>query len=615
MIEKINNPSDLKKLSKEDLPVLAEEIRSFIIETVSKTGGHLASNLGVVELTLVLHYLFDSPKDSFIFDVGHQSYIHKILTGRRDKFNTLRQFNGISGFPKREESEHDIAETGHAGTSISYALGLSIARKLQGVDGEVIAIIGDGAMTSGMALEAMNNISNVNNDLIVIVNNNDMSIGNNIGVISKALNTAFNEKLAQDVSKKIKDILSVLPFFGKMANDIIYRLESSIRSFVTPSIIFREFGFKYFGPIDGHNYDELFNVFENIKNIKGPRLIHINTVKGKGYEIAEKNPAKFHGISPFDVETGALKSPSSRIFSNLAGECIIKAAHENESIIAITAAMESGTGLGDYSKIFPNRFFDVGIAEEHATTFASGASSSGMTPCVFIYSTFMQRAFDQVMHDVALMNANVKFMIDRAGLVPDDGDTHQGIYDVAFLKIIPNMTIFAPVCENDFRQMFELSISIKTPTALRYPKDALPAVNEKLIPEKVEIGKCHIVDEGSDFVIISYGVILNTIYDVSLKSDKNISIINLCTVKPLDELGIVNACKKAKKVLVIEESVIEGGVGESIASIFTKHDLSSKLKIHGIENKFLEVGTRKKLLEIYKFDFDGITSIVEEFFS
>ncbi|WP_456060302.1 1-deoxy-D-xylulose-5-phosphate synthase, partial [Brachyspira pilosicoli] len=449
-LENINSIDDLKKLSVEELPILASEIREFLIKSVSETGGHLGSNLGVVDLTIVLHYLFNSPRDAFIFDVGHQAYTHKILTGRKNRFNTLRKYKGLSGFPKREESEHDIEETGHSSTSLSFSYGVASAKKILGYSGEVIAIIGDGAMTGGMALEAMNNIAHTDKDMIIILNNNEMSIGKNIGAISKFLNTTLNDSIIQDASYKLKNLVSTLPF-GDIANEFIDRGKGAIRSFVAPGIAFSGLGFKYFGPVDGHNYEELIETFEKVKSIHGLRIVQVNTIKGKGYTIAEENPTKFHGIAPFDIETGELKKKSSKTFSNLAGECIVDAAKEDKRIIAITAAMESGTGLSEYAKLFKDRYFDVGIAEQHSVTFAVGLAESGLIPYVYLYSTFLQRAYDQVIHDVGIMNANVKFMIDRAGLVPEDGDTHQGVYDISFLSIIPNIVIMAPVAEKDFK--------------------------------------------------------------------------------------------------------------------------------------------------------------------
>lgn len=623
-IENINSPLDLKKLKKEELPLLAEEIRDFIIKTVSNTGGHLGSNLGVVDLTIVLHYLFDSPKDAFIFDVGHQTYTHKILTGRKDKFHTLRAYGGISGFPKKCESEHDIEDTGHASTSLSFAYGVAQAKNILLDSGEVIAIIGDGAMTGGMALEAINNIAHTNTDMIIILNNNEMSIGKNIGAISKFLNATLNDDLIQEVSYKIKDLVSTLPF-GDIANEIIDRGKGAIRSFVAPGIAFRELGFKYFGPVDGHNYEELISTFEKIKQIKGARLIQVNTIKGKGYEIAEKNPAKFHGIAPFDIETGELKSKSSnKTFSFLAGESIIEAAKENKNIVAITAAMESGTGLTEYAKIFKDRFFDVGIAEQHSITFAVGLAESGLIPFVCLYSTFLQRGYDQIIHDACIMKANVKFMIDRAGLVPEDGDTHQGVFDISFLRIIPNIVIMSPVFEEDFKEMVKKSIEYKGPTVIRYNKSAVrdsEKNKENIISDNFEIGKAHIVRESYNKennkknCIISYGQTLIDIIAAINEINFDASILNLSTLKPLDEKTIIDFINKSDKILIIEESLKNGGIGSAILELMADNQIFKPVKIHALPNKFFEVATRGKLLELYKLDKNGIKEVIIEYFN
>lgn len=623
-IENINSPLDLKKLKKEELPLLAKEIRDFIIKTVSNTGGHLGSNLGVVDLTIVLHYLFDSPKDAFIFDVGHQTYTHKILTGRKDKFHTLRAYGGISGFPKKCESEHDIEETGHASTSLSFAYGVAQAKNILLDSGEVIAIIGDGAMTGGMALEAINNIAHTNTDMIIILNNNEMSIGKNIGAISKFLNATLNDDLIQEASYKIKDLVSTLPF-GDIANEIIDRGKGAIRSFVAPGIAFRELGFKYFGPVDGHNYEELISTFEKIKQIKGARLIQVNTIKGKGYEIAEKNPAKFHGIAPFDIETGELKSKSSnKTFSFLAGESIIEAAKENKNIVAITAAMESGTGLTEYAKIFKDRFFDVGIAEQHSITFAVGLAESGLIPFVCLYSTFLQRGYDQIIHDACIMKANVKFMIDRAGLVPEDGDTHQGVFDISFLRIIPNIVIMSPVFEEDFKEMVKKSIEYKGPTVIRYNKSAVrdsEKNKENIISDNFEIGKAHIVRESHNKennkknCIISYGQTLIDIIAAVNEINLDASILNLSTLKPLDEKTIIDFINKSDKILIIEESLKDGGIGSAILELMADNQIFKPVKIHALPNKFFEVATRGKLLELYKLDKNGIKEVIIEYFN
>ena len=619
-IENINNPLDLKKLKKEELPLLATEIRDFIIKTVSNTGGHLGSNLGVVDLTIVLHYLFDSPKDAFIFDVGHQTYTHKILTGRKDKFCTLRTYGGISGFPKRCESEHDIEETGHASTSLSFAYGVAKAKNILENDGEVIAIIGDGAMTGGMALEAMNNIAHTNTDMIIVLNNNEMSIGKNIGAISKFLNATLNDAFIQEASYKVKDLVSALPF-GDIANEIIDRGKGAIRSFVAPGIAFRELGFKYFGPVDGHTYEELISAFEKIKQIKGPRIIQVNTIKGKGYEIAEKNPSKFHGIAPFDIETGETKSKSSgKTFSNIAGESIIEAAKENKNIVAITAAMESGTGLTEFAKIFKDRFFDVGIAEQHSITFAVGLAESGLIPFVCLYSTFLQRGYDQIIHDACIMNANVKFMIDRAGLVPEDGDTHQGVFDISFLRIIPNIVIMSPVFEEDFKAMVKKSIEHKGPTVIRYNKSAVRESEnnkENIIASDFEIGKAHIVREsgGKKNCIISYGQTLIDIVDAVNEINLDVSILNLSTLKPFDEKTIIDFINKSDKILIIEENIKKGGIGSAILEIMADNGIFKRVKIHALPDKFFEVATRNKLLELYKLDKNGLKEVISGYFN
>lgn len=615
-LEEINSPSDLKKLNVEELKILSSEIREFLINNVSNTGGHLGSNLGVVDLTLVLHYLFSSPRDAFIFDVGHQAYTHKIITGRKDKFHTLRTYGGISGFPKRCESEHDIEETGHSSTSLSFAYGLACSKNILGLRGDVIAIIGDGAMTGGMALEAMNNIAHTDTDIIIVLNNNEMSIGKNIGAISKFLNTTLNDSLIQEASEKVRGLVSNLPF-GDIANEFIDRGKGAIRTFVAPGIAFREMGFKYFGPVDGHNYEELLDIFQKVKSIRGPRLVQVNTVKGKGYKIAEENPSKFHGIAPFNIETGELKNKSNaKTFSNLAGECIVNAAKENKNVVAITAAMESGTGLTEYAKLFKDRFFDVGIAEQHAVTFAVGLAENGIIPFVCLYSTFLQRGYDQVIHDIGIMNANVKLMIDRAGLVPEDGDTHQGVFDVSFLRIVPNITIMAPVGEKDFKDMVKKSVEYKGPTVIRYNKSSVRELKENIVADDFEIGKAHIIRnaEKTNNLIISYGQTLIDIVDAADEMNFDATILNLSTLKPLDEETILNLVRKADKILIIEESIKSGGIGSAILELLSDNEIYKTVKIHALPNKFFEVATRNELLKMYKLDKEGIKEIISKYF-
>ncbi|WP_157154749.1 1-deoxy-D-xylulose-5-phosphate synthase [Brachyspira murdochii] len=615
-LEEINSPIDLKKLTAEELKILSSEIREFLINNVSNTGGHLGSNLGVVDLTIVLHYLFSSPRDAFIFDVGHQAYTHKILTGRKDRFHTLRKYGGLSGFPKRCESEHDIEETGHASTSLSFAYGLACSRNILGLKGDVIAIIGDGAMTGGMALEAMNNIANTDTDIIIVLNNNEMSIGKNIGAISKFLNTTLNDSLVQEASEKVRGLVSSLPF-GDIANEFIDRGKGAIRTFVAPGIAFREMGFKYFGPVDGHDYDDLINTFQKVKSIRGPRLVQVNTVKGKGYKIAEENPSKFHGIAPFNVETGELKTKQeAKTFSALAGECIVNAAKENKNIAAITAAMESGTGLTEYAKMFPDRFFDVGIAEQHAVTFAVGLAESGIIPFVCLYSTFLQRAYDQVIHDIGIMNANVKLMIDRAGLVPEDGDTHQGVFDVSFLRIVPNITIMAPIAEKDFRSMVKKAVEYKGPVAIRYNKSSVRELKNDEVLDDIEIGKAYVLreDKKNNNVIISYGQTLIDIIEAADELNTDFTIINLSTLKPLDEETILKYIKKANKVLIIEEALEAGGIGSAVLELLADNDIYIPVKLHALPNKFFESAARSELLKMYKLDKDGLKEVIKSYF-
>lgn len=613
-LKDIKTPSDIKSLKLEEIPELAEEIREEIIKTVSKNGGHLASNLGVVELTIMLHYVFNSPKDKFVFDVGHQTYTHKLLTGRYSRFATIRKKDGLSGFPKRMESEHDIAETGHSSTSLSVGLGIEAARKHLGSNSHVVSIIGDGAMTNGLAFEGLNNISHIPNNLIVIVNNNEMSIGNNIGAISKTLNTKINEAGVQDLSAKIKDAISHLPF-GEMANDLIKRAESSFRTFLTPGIMFREFGLKYFGPIDGHNIKELHNVLVKVKETEGPVLIQVNTVKGKGYSHAETNAERFHGTSAFDIETGKVHAKSGRTFSSVAGDACVEEAAFDKRIIAITAAMKSGTGLTKFAGEYPDRFFDVGIAEGHALSFASGAAINGLAPVVFIYSTFLQRAYDQVIHDIALMNLHVVIMMDRASLVPDDGETHQGIFDIAYLRIVPNLVIFAPTCEKDMRAMFKIAVGTKKPFIIRYPKSDIVETEERITTKNIVIGKAHIVREAKNNLILSYGNTVITVNSALEKSKTEATLINLLSLKPLDEELILGMAKKSKKIIIIEEAVQQGSVGSAVLELLSKNDLHIRVKIHGIPNEFIETASRNELLRKYKLDEDGIKEVIESYFN
>ncbi len=617
-LSKIEDIADFKKLKLYNLTALAKEIRTVIIETVSNNGGHLASNLGVVELSMMMHYCFDSPNDKFIFDVGHQCYTHKILTGRLDKFSTIRKQGGLSGFPKSSESIHDIAETGHASTSLSVGLGVEVASKYRKQKNYTIALIGDGSMTGGLALEAINNISHIPNNLIVIVNNNEMSIGNNIGAISKALNNKINDKRVQELSSKIKEIVSSLPLFGFLAKELIKRLEGAVRSFIAPGIIFRDMGFKYFGPVDGHNIKELHKTFNQAKLLNTPILIHVNTQKGMGYSIAQEHLEKFHGTAPFDIKTGIHKHISDKkTFSALAGDILLEAAESDEHIMAITAAMTSGTGISGFAEKYQDRFFDVGIAEGHAASFAAGLAINGIKPILFLYSTFLQRAYDQVIHDIALMNLHVVIMIDRAGVVGDDGETHQGIFDVGYLRIVPNITIFAPTNDIDFKAMFDIAIKTKQPFVLRYPKEYVPECTANITTSDISIGKAFVINEGKKGLIISYSSTVDTIYNALQKTNelKKYTFINLLSLKPLDEETLIKYMSKHSKAIVIEEACSVGSMGSAILELANKNSLKTHIGIHGIDNAFLETATRAQLLQKYKLNEYGIINTIDNFFN
>ncbi len=615
-LETIDSPADLKKLAADQLPALACEIRAFILQNISRTGGHLASNLGAVELTLALHYAFESPKDKFIFDVGHQSYTHKIVTGRKGRFHTVRTYHGLSGFPRRTESAHDIADTGHASTSISLGLGLDTAVRLKKAEGRVIAIIGDGSITGGLALEAINNAGHLPTNLIIIVNNNEMSIGTNIGAFAKYLNKKIQAPGVQSLAMSIDALADKLPF-GERAKDIIHRIESSVKAFIAPGIVFRELGFRYLGPVDGHSIDDLIATFDLAKTISGPLLIQVNTIKGKGYEHSEMNPSSYHGVGEFDVATGTAKKKKQKTFSALFGETLTQLAADDSRIVAITAAMCEGTGLEPFSRAYPGRFFDVGIAEGHALTFAAGLAIGNCRPVVALYSTFLQRGFDNVIHDIANMNLPVIIGIDRAGLVPEDGETHQGIFDLAYLRMIPNMTIFAPAGAHDLAEAIACALSRGTPTAIRYPKDAVPDLPPNLVPKEMVYGKAHTVFDGKDGAVLSFGSTLVTAYHAinDLSQKPSLALINLSTVWPLDEDAIVSAAMKYKRLMIIEEGVVNGGIGSAVLEVLARHETAVPVKLLGIPNSFVPSASREVLLKKYRLDRVGLRREMQVFFS
>ena len=620
LLKKINTPKDLKKLKKEDVPLLAAEIRTFIIENVSKTGGHLASSLGVVELTLALHYIYNSPDDKIIWDVGHQSYVHKILTERKNKFHTLRQYKGISGFPKISESKYDSFNTGHSGTSISAALGLAKARDTKKEKHAVIAVIGDGSMTAGMAFEGLNQAGHINSDLIVVLNDNEMSISPNVGALSSYLNKILTGQLYTTLIEEIDVLLKHIPKIGKRVSQLAHRVEEAIKGILIPGRIFEDLGFKYVGPIDGHDVIDLISILEGTKNLKGPVLIHIVTKKGKGYQPAEDKALSFHGVSSFDIGTGTfLKKKSSKTYTEAFGESIIELAQNNKKIIAITAAMADGTGLSKFAKKYPDRFYDVGIAEQHAVTFAAALALEGLKPVVAIYSTFMQRAFDQVLHDVCLMNLPVTFAMDRAGIVGEDGPTHHGMFDLSYMRNLPNLIFMAPKDENELRHMLKTAVEFNGPAALRYPRGAGASMDFDKKVKLLEIGKGEILKNGDDLAIIAIGNMVSpSLKAANILSEKgiNAAVFNSRFIKPLDKNLIKKLACKTKRIVTVEENVLQGGFGSSVMEMLEEAGINNiNFKRIGIPDKFVEHGSPVLLREKYGLDAESIAATILKHFN
>jgi len=611
ILKKINSPQDLKNLNFKEMEKLARELRIFLVDNVSKTGGHLASNLGVVELTLAVHRVFNSPKDKIIWDVGHQSYVHKIITGRRDLFHTLRQNNGLSGFPKRKESPHDLFETGHSSTSISAALGMAIARDLKKEKYFVIAIIGDGAMTGGMAFEALNHAGQSKTDLIVILNDNEMSISENVGGLSRYLNRIRSAPTYFKVKDDVEHLLSKIPAIGKSVVKTAQKTKDTIKYFFVPGVIFEELGFTYLGPVDGHNLGELVEVLNSAKNIKGPVIIHAITKKGKGYFYSEKYPDKYHGISPFDVKTGENVDNSSGIsYSNIFGKKLVELAERDNKIVAITAAMPAGTGLDKFKERFPDRFFDVGIAEQHAVTFAAGLAANGLKPVFAVYSTFLQRGFDQIIHDVCLQNLPVVFCIDRAGIVGEDGETHHGVFDLSYLAPIPNITIMSPKDGNELELMLEYAFEQNKPIAIRYPRGKSKIVECDYSTNCSDISKAEVLKEGKDLCIIAVGKMVNTALEVSLMLEERgiyPTVINARFIKPLDKDTILGKIRTSKAVVTLEDNVLIAGFGSSVLELINSEGMKDiRVKNYGFPDKFIEHGTIDEIFKRYKLDAESI---------
>jgi 1-deoxy-D-xylulose-5-phosphate synthase len=604
-LENVKQPQDLKSLSIQDLEKLAQQVRNFLIEKLSSTGGHLGPNLGVVELTLALHKVFDSPNDKLIWDVGHQSYVHKMLTGRSKEFNKLRQYQGLCGFPKRSESEHDVWETGHSSTSLSAAMGMAVARDLKGTKDHIVPIIGDGALTGGMALEALNHIGHEKKDMIVILNDNEMSIAPNVGALHNVLGRLRTAGKYQKAKDELEFILKKIPAVGGKLASTAERVKDSLKYLLVSGVFFEEMGFTYLGPVNGHEFDDLFENLQYAKKTRGPVLIHVITKKGKGYQPAEADKiGTWHGVGPYKIESGeGIKSVSSGpAWSKVISDTVQTVAREDERIVAITPAMPVGSKLVDFGKEFPTRLYDVGIAEQHATTMAAGLATQGMKPFLAIYSTFLQRAYDQVVHDVCRQNLNVFFGIDRAGLVGADGETHQGVFDIAFLRHIPNIVLMMPKDENEGQHMVKTALSYdKGPIALRYPRGNGLGVAMDSVLKEIPIGKWDVLRDGSDAVILTFGTMISLAIDVADELAKEgvfVKVVNARFIKPLDENMLHDLFSANIPFLTIEEAVLQGGFGSAILEFAHEHGYhQSVIDRMGIPDRFIEHGSVSKLLE------------------
>ena len=615
LLDKISKPNDIKNISADEYGELAKELREFIIEKISETGGHLGSNLGVVELTMALHLSLDLPTDKIVWDVGHQSYIHKILTGRKDEFDNLRQYNGMSGFPKRKESDCDSFDTGHSSTSISAGLGLVAARDIKGEESTVVAVIGDGSLTGGMAYEALNNASKLDTNFIIVLNDNNMSICENVGGVSGYLNNVRTATKYIGFKEGVEKKLISMPRHGKVVMEALKRAKSSIKHLVVPGMFFEDMDLTYLGPVDGHDIESLMAALKDAKRCKNGVVLHVITQKGRGYEPAIKYPTRFHGIEPFDVSTGLLKKVKVKSnYTDVFANVISKLGARNDKVVAITAAMPDGTGLNKFKKEFPDRFFDVGIAEGHAVTFAAGLAAGGLIPIVAIYSSFLQRAYDQILHDVCMQNLHVVFAIDRAGIVGSDGETHQGVFDLSFLSSIPNINILAPKNKWELSDMFKYAVAVEAPFAIRYPRgEAYDGLEVYRAP--IEMGKSEVIYKESEIAIFSVGSMMKTAIKVreSLKIEgHNCSIYNARFVKPIDEDAILDACKNHKIIVTLEENVASGGYGEKVRALLQKNDMNVKYIQVAIPDEYVEHGNVDLLHEVVKIDEVSILSRIKE---
>ena len=614
ILDKIESPADLRGLSLKELNQLATELREEIIATCAANGGHLAPSLGVVELTIALHRVFVSPQDKIVWDVGHQAYAHKLLTGRRERFRTLRTLDGISGFPKRAESPHDAFDAGHASTSISAALGLAVGRDLKHAGNKVIAVIGDGSMTGGLAYEGLNNAGHLNKDLVVILNDNEMSIAENVGALSTLLSRTITSEFVHRFKKDMESFLEGLDGFGKGMLKFAKRAEESMKGFFTPGMLFEAFGFEYIGPIDGHNIELLLETLENVKRFDDAVLIHVLTKKGKGYRPAEEKPSLFHGVGPFDIATGkVLKGKGGAAsYTGVFGEAMKKIAAEDDRVVALTAAMPDGTGLTSFSREFPTRFFDVGIAEQHGVTFAAGMAAEGYRPVFAIYSSFLQRAFDQVFHDVCLQNLPVVFAIDRAGVVGSDGPTHHGVFDLSYLRLLPNMTLMAPKDENELQHMLLTAIEHDGPAALRYPRGSGLGVPLDQTFKSLPLGKAEVMRAGKDGVILAIGSMVYPACDAAnilAVEGTDLAVVNARFIKPLDRELILSLARGMGRIFTVEENALMGGFGSAVLELLEEEGVQGTEVVRfGYPDEFIEQGEQPELRKMYGLDSEGIAA-------
>lgn len=617
MLEKIQKPNDIKKIPADQLPALAEEIRKFIIESLSKTGGHLASNLGVVELTIAMHRVFDLPKDKLIWDVGHQSYTHKILTGRKDGFETLRREGGISGFPKRSESDCDVFDTGHSSTSISAGVGYVRARELKKENYSVVSIIGDGALTGGMAYEALNNAASLKSNFIIVLNDNEMSITENVGGMSSYLSGLRTASAYTDFKMDVTKALNRIPGIGPGMVDAMRKTKSSIKQIIIPGMLFEDMGLTYLGPVDGHNIPQLIKTFQEAKRFEGPILVHVLTQKGRGYEPAMRHPARFHGAGPFDVKTGLPVGKSNPTYTDVFSTVMRKMGDRRKDVAAVTAAMMTGVGLKRFSNMFPDRCFDVGIAEEHAVTFAAALSLGGITPVVAIYSSFLQRAYDQIMHDVCMQNLHVVFAIDRAGLVGYDGETHHGIFDLSYLGAMPNMTILAPKNLWELSDMIKFAVDYDGPIAVRYPRgEAYTGLKEFRVP--ICLGKSEVIHEGSRVALLAVGSMVKMAEEVQKqlkeRMDMDAALVNARFVKPIDEELLRSFADTYELVVTLEENVKDGGFGERVLAFAEEEDLPFGVEIIALPDRFIPHGSVSYQMKQVGFTPEDICGRIEEYY-